>query len=122
VCTLGIKKAVASPAVATPKLMDICCIVLAIELALLVSCSVMSRKQGYSCCAQKVRLGEGMYKSKPTHGYHHFRDIKQTEIGKESLELAKRFGTKVDGSYIRIPLSLHREALRRSVHMGKFNR
>ena len=38
----GTKKAVVSPAVATPKLIAICCIVLAIELALLVSRSVMS--------------------------------------------------------------------------------
>jgi len=39
---LGTKNAVVRPAVATPKLIDICCIVLAIELALLVSFSVMS--------------------------------------------------------------------------------
>ncbi len=36
------KKVVARPAEATPKLMDICCIVLAIVLAALVSSSVMS--------------------------------------------------------------------------------
>jgi hypothetical protein len=36
------KSAVASPADATPKPMDICCMVLAMELALLVSSSVMS--------------------------------------------------------------------------------
>ena len=39
---LGTKKAVVRPAVATPKLIDICCMVLAIELALLVCSSVMS--------------------------------------------------------------------------------
>ncbi len=38
----GTKYAVASEAVATPKLMDICCIVLAIVLALLVCWSEMS--------------------------------------------------------------------------------
>lgn len=36
------KKAVTSDAEATPKLMDICCAVLAIELALLVCSSVTS--------------------------------------------------------------------------------
>jgi len=36
------KKAVVSPAAATPKLMDICCAVLAMELALLVSASMIS--------------------------------------------------------------------------------
>jgi hypothetical protein len=39
---LGTKSAVASPAAATPKLIDICCIVLAMELALLASFSSMS--------------------------------------------------------------------------------
>ena len=38
----GMKNAVASPAAATPKLIDICCSVLAMELALLVCASVMS--------------------------------------------------------------------------------
>jgi hypothetical protein len=36
------KNAAASDAVATPKLIDICCMVLAMELALLVSTSVTS--------------------------------------------------------------------------------
>jgi len=39
---LGTKSAVAKPAAATPKLIDICCIVLAMELALLASFSSMS--------------------------------------------------------------------------------
>jgi len=38
---LGTKNAVASPAAATPKLIDICCAVLAMELALLASLSAM---------------------------------------------------------------------------------
>ncbi len=38
----GTNNAVASPAAATPKLIDICCIVLAMELAPLVSFSLMS--------------------------------------------------------------------------------
>ena len=37
-CASGTKNAVASPAAATPKLIDICCMVLAMELALLVCC------------------------------------------------------------------------------------
>jgi len=40
--TAGTKKAVARPAVATPKLMDICCMVLAMELAELDCCSLVS--------------------------------------------------------------------------------
>jgi hypothetical protein len=39
---LGTKNAVVSPAAATPKLIDICCMVLAMVLALLASCSVTS--------------------------------------------------------------------------------
>ena len=39
---LGTKYAVVRPAMATPKLMDICCTVLAMELALLVCASVVS--------------------------------------------------------------------------------
>jgi len=68
----GKKECVVRPAMATPKLMAICCVVLAMELALLVWASVVSAKASVFmlvyCSEEKRSICEGEKNNEPDRG------------------------------------------------------